>query len=50
MLGDVALIPSEYLELHLARALQQPAVEEGAHRLGHAPYVVVLAKKRDEPA
>ena len=50
MLRDVALVAAEDLELHLASVLQEAPLEEDAHRLRHAPDIVVLAKERDEPA
>ena len=47
---DVALVALQYLELDLARVLEKAPFEEGAHRLGHASHVVVLAEEGDELA
>ena len=50
VLRDVALVALQYLELDLARVLEKAPLEEGAHRLGHASHVVVLAEEGDKLA
>ena len=50
VLRDVALVAQQDLELDLARVLEKAPFKEGAHRLGHASHVVVLAEEGDKLA
>ena len=50
VLRDVALVAQQDLELDLTRVLEKAPFKEGAHRLGHASHVVVLAEEGDKLA
>ena len=50
MLRNVAFVAPDDLKLHIARVLEEPAIEKRAHSLGHPSHVVVLPKNRHELA